>query len=118
MLAGEGKLDEASRSYRRAIQLAPNDVSAHHNLGVLLQVQGKPADAIAEYREAVRIDDRYLDAHYGLAVSFAEMGQFDQAVASAEKALALATAARNDRLAAQIRERLNAYRQRLVFRGK
>lgn len=114
VLYREGKLDEASRSYRRAIQLAPNDVSAHHNLGVLLQVQGKLADAIAEYREAVRMDDRYVDAHYGLAVSFAEMGQFDQAVASAEKALALASAARDDRLAAQIRERLNAYRQRVV----
>ena len=113
-LYGEGKLDEASRSYRRAIELAPNDVSAHHNLGVLLQVQGKLAEAIAEYREAVRIDDRHVDAHYGLAVSFAGLGQFEQAVASAEKALALAIAGRSDRLAAQIREQLDAYRQRIA----
>jgi tetratricopeptide (TPR) repeat protein len=113
VLYRDGKLDEASRSYRKAIELAPDDVSAHHNLGVLLQVQGKLADAVAEYREAVRIDDSYVDAHYGLAVSLAGLGQFEPAAASAEKALALATAARNDRLAAQIREQLNAYRQRL-----
>jgi tetratricopeptide (TPR) repeat protein len=112
VLYQDGKLEDALRSYRRAIELAPNDVSAHHNLGVLLQVQGKLADAVAEYREAVRIDDGYVDAHYGLAVSLAGLGQFAPAVASAEKALALATAARNDRLAAQIREQLNAFRQR------
>jgi tetratricopeptide (TPR) repeat protein len=113
VLYGQGRLDEASRSYRRAIALAPDDASAHHNLGVLLQVQGKLAEAVAEYREVVRIDDRYVDAHYGLAVSLAGLGEFDQAVASAEKALALATAARNDVLSAQIRERLDAYRQRI-----
>src|SRR6185436_15542935 len=101
-------------SYRRAIELAPNDVSAHHNLGVLLQVQGKLAEAIAEYREAVRLDDRHVDAHYGLAVSFAGLGEFEQAVAGAEKALALAIASRSDRLAAQIREQLAIYRQRLA----
>jgi tetratricopeptide (TPR) repeat protein len=114
-LYGEGKLDEASQSYRRAIQLAPGDAAAHHNLGVLLQVQGRFPEAIAEYREAVRIDGSHLDAHYGLALALAATGQFEQAVASAEKALTLA-ADRDVRLAAQIRERLETYRQRLVSR--
>ena len=68
----------------------------------------------SQYREAVRIDDRHADAHYGLAVSFAGLGQFEQAVASAEKALGLAIAARSDRLAAQIREQLDAYRRRIA----
>ncbi len=115
VLYGQGKLDEAARSYRRAIQLTPNDVAAHHNFGVLLQAQGKLADAIVQYQEAVRIDNNYLDAHYGLALSFAAAGQFEQAVASAEKALALAIAAHDDRLAGQIRERLEAYRQRAIL---
>ncbi|MEO8259410.1 MAG: tetratricopeptide repeat protein [Acidobacteriota bacterium] len=114
VLYAEGQLDDASRSYRRAIELAPGDASAHHNLGVLLQVQGKLAEAIAEYREAVRLDGRQVDAHFGLAVSLAGLGQFEQAVASAEQALALATAGRSDRLAAQIRAQLDAYRQRLA----
>jgi tetratricopeptide (TPR) repeat protein/mono/diheme cytochrome c family protein len=113
-LYGQGKLDEASQSYRRAIQLAPGDAAAHHNFGVLLQVQGRFAEAIAEYREAVRIDANHLDAHYGMALAFAAIGQFEEAAASAEKALTLATG-RDVRLAAQIRERLEAYRQRVAL---
>ena len=49
-----------------------------------------------------------------LAAAFAAAGRFDQAVTTAENALTLATAAKDDRTG-QIRQRLELYRQRRPF---
>jgi len=46
-----------------------------------------------------------------LAEAYAAAGRFDRAVTAAQAALALASAARNDKLANHLRERLELYRQ-------
>jgi hypothetical protein len=51
-----------------------------------------------------------------LAASLASAGRFDEAIATAERAMAVASAAKNDREASQIRGRLDLYRQRTPFR--
>ena len=50
-----------------------------------------------------------------LAASLASAGRFDEAITTAEKALALAAAAKSDREASQIRTRLDLYRRRTPF---
>lgn len=50
-----GKLDHAEYAYRRAIDLDPTHVNAHHNLSVVLRKQGKLSDAIRMKRHAERL---------------------------------------------------------------
>jgi tetratricopeptide (TPR) repeat protein len=50
-----GKLEHAEYAYRRAIDLNPNHINAHHNLSVVLRKQGKLSEAIRMRRIAERL---------------------------------------------------------------
>ncbi len=47
-----GKLDHAEYAYRRAIDLDPTHINAHHNLSVVLRKQGRLSEAISMRRRA------------------------------------------------------------------
>lgn len=53
------KLDHAEYAYRRAIDLDPTHVNAHHNLSVVLRKQGKLSEAIRMKRHAERLAMQY-----------------------------------------------------------
>lgn len=50
-----GKLEHAEYAYRRAIDLDPKHINAHHNLSVVLRKQGKLSEAIRMRRIAERL---------------------------------------------------------------
>jgi type IV pilus biogenesis/stability protein PilW len=50
---GYGKLDEAEKHYRRAIELRPAFPEAHNNLGQLLAKRGRLQEAVVEFDEAL-----------------------------------------------------------------
>ena len=50
-LAGRGQIDEAIAHYKKAIEIQPDDVKAHNNLGALLADRGQTDEAIAHYRK-------------------------------------------------------------------
>lgn len=50
-----GDLDAAEQAYRRVIELNPNHVNAHHNLGVLLKRTGRLGEAVQVRRRGLRI---------------------------------------------------------------
>lgn len=50
---GYGKLDDAEKHYRRAIELRPAFPEAHNNLGQLLAKRGRLAEAVGEFDEAL-----------------------------------------------------------------
>jgi tetratricopeptide (TPR) repeat protein len=50
-----GRLDHAEYAYRRAIDLNPTHVNAHHNLSVVLRRQGRLSEAIRMKRHAERL---------------------------------------------------------------
>jgi Flp pilus assembly protein TadD len=52
----EKRYDDAERTYRHALELDPNNASAHCNLGYLLMQKGNLDEAIKEFRETVRLD--------------------------------------------------------------
>nr|BAL56257.1 hypothetical conserved protein [uncultured Acetothermia bacterium]BAL57528.1 hypothetical conserved protein [uncultured Acetothermia bacterium]BAL59002.1 hypothetical protein HGMM_OP3C157 [Candidatus Acetothermum autotrophicum] len=54
-----GKLEHAEYAYRRAIDIDPTHVNAHHNLSVVLRKQGKLSDAIRMKRQAERLAMQY-----------------------------------------------------------
>lgn len=54
-----GKLDHAEYAYRRAIDLDPTHVNAHHNLSVVLRKQGKLSESLRLRRQAERLALQY-----------------------------------------------------------
>ena len=101
--------------YRAALALRPDMPSALSGLGWVLATSSNPAvrspvEAIQVGERAValtgRNDATALDA---LAAAYAAAGQWDRAVATAGAAVEVATRAKAEAQAAQIRGRLAAY---------
>ena len=86
-LQAHGRLEEAIKSYSRALSIRPGYVRAHDNLGVALTEVGQVDDAIRNFSEALRIrpDDPLLHSNLGLALM--RKGDFHGAVRHFSKAL-------------------------------
>ncbi len=115
-LARQKKFPEAAACFRAAINVKPNYPAALNDLAWLLatQAHAKSRDVPEALRLAQRAceltgnsDPMYLDT---LAVTHSEAGQFKEAASLTEKAVALATAAGDGELAAQLGRRLGLYR--------
>jgi tetratricopeptide (TPR) repeat protein/mono/diheme cytochrome c family protein len=123
LLQVEHRQDEAIREYREALRLNGNYADALVDLAWALatapdagQVQAEEAVTLAQRGAALTNPPTSIVLDV-LGVSLAAAGRFDEAIAAAEKAVALATAANNDRELQQIRQRLELYRQRTPFRA-
>ncbi len=67
LAASEGKLDEAGEAAARAVELAPEQVRAHHAAGSVAAAAGKRAEAVAAYRKALSLDPLNSVAYNELA---------------------------------------------------
>jgi tetratricopeptide (TPR) repeat protein len=74
-LQAEGRLDEATDHYHRAVALAPDYAPAYNNLGTAQRAKGQVADAIATYQQALRLRPEYPDAQYNLANALVDAGK-------------------------------------------
>lgn len=54
--AAQGRLDDAERYFREAVELAPDNYDYHRNLGLLLYRQGRLDEAEAEFEAALEAD--------------------------------------------------------------
>ena len=66
MLKDIGRPVDAVDSYRRALEINPDYVEAHCNLGTVLQYRGRHEDAVASYRRALQIKPDFAMAHSDL----------------------------------------------------
>jgi 2-polyprenyl-3-methyl-5-hydroxy-6-metoxy-1,4-benzoquinol methylase len=57
----QGRLDDAARSYKKLLALAPDHAEALNNLGCLLQAQGKLAEASARFARALALTPQLYD---------------------------------------------------------
>jgi tetratricopeptide (TPR) repeat protein len=73
-------LPQAVESYRQAIDLAPEWVDAHINLGVALYQMGQVDEARAAFRTAVQLDPLSGIARYNLGCVLEEQGEIEQAI--------------------------------------
>ena len=64
---------EAEAMYRRAINLLPNFVEAHNNLGVVLLDSKRLAEAEAAFRRALELAPEFADAQVNLGIVSAEI---------------------------------------------
>jgi tetratricopeptide (TPR) repeat protein len=109
-LVGQGKLDEGIKHLLEVIRLNPNNTDAHYNIGVALANQGKLDEAIKYWLEVVRLNPKNIDALVNLAKGYAKVSKLQEAILFAEKALTLARAAGDKRLAQEIQQRIELYK--------
>ena len=86
----EGRRDEAVRSLRRAVDLAPANADWRYDLAVMLQEGRRHAAAAAEYRRVVRMRGEAVDALSNLALCLRALGEFEEAERCARRAVELA----------------------------
>jgi tetratricopeptide (TPR) repeat protein len=111
-LQSQGKLDDAISYYRRSVSIDPNYAAGHNNLGNALAKAGQLDEAIVQIEQAAALT-RYQNAAIlnTLSAAYAAKGRFSEAIATAQKALDIAKAGRNDQLADFIRRQLEMYKQ-------
>jgi tetratricopeptide (TPR) repeat protein len=70
-----------------AVQCAPDDATAHVNLGNALARRGRLEEAAASYQSALAADPDLAEAHNNLAELWLERGRATEALASCQEAL-------------------------------
>lgn len=88
-LAREEKAVEAIKHLRKAIEIFPDFMMAHNDLGALLMEQGHLEEAIAEFKRALEIDPKAFNAQLNLGIAFVRQQRFADAVDVLRKATAL-----------------------------
>jgi tetratricopeptide (TPR) repeat protein len=73
-------LPEAAANYRRVLELAPDWIEAHINLGVALYQMGHAEKAREAFASAVDLDPNNAISQYNLGCVLEEMGRLDDAV--------------------------------------
>ena len=74
--------DQAIASYRKALDLEPNDPDTHYNLALTLKYKGDAKQAVEEFEATLRLKPKWADAHYGLGATWFDL--HDQAAALKE----------------------------------
>ena len=85
-----GRIFHLTRAYGRAekltrqvLEIEPNNVQAHFNLGVILcsPQGGRVVEGIKHYKKVIELMPQYAAAHYNLATELKEMGKFRESLA-------------------------------------
>ncbi len=87
VLEGLGKLKEAERSYRKAIEIKPDLPEAHANLGNILRDLGELQEAEVSTRKAIEINPNFANAHANLGNILRDLGELQEAEVSTRKAI-------------------------------
>jgi Flp pilus assembly protein TadD len=80
-LANQGRYQEATEQYHKALRLNPKYADAYANLGYALARQGKIEDAISHFETALKIKPNYHEAHSNLGIALAIDGRQQEAIA-------------------------------------
>jgi TolB-like protein/tetratricopeptide (TPR) repeat protein len=80
----------AKQEYERAIQLNPNDATAHHWFGAgVLAATGEQASELAELKRALELDPLSLIIRTNLGIAYLHNGSTNEAIAHFRKAIDL-----------------------------
>ena len=83
-----GRLDDAVRAFRQALQLSPSAADIQNNLGNAFRKQGDHPAAAASYRAAIDARPDYVKAYINLAELMSAEKRYEEAKACLEQALA------------------------------
>jgi len=86
-LERDGRLEDAMRHYRSAVEAAPRHAAAHLNLGAALEALGRATDASQAYEAALALDPSDAYANFNLGRLHYTQGDLPRAVELLGKAL-------------------------------
>jgi tetratricopeptide (TPR) repeat protein len=86
--------EQALAALRQAVSLAPDNATAHYNLGLTCFKAGRLPDAIASLRRAVVLQPGFGLAQFRLGVALQHQGLEDEAIEALRAAVALGTRVR------------------------
>ena len=89
-LLDQGKADESIEALRSAINIYPDYLMAHNDLGAQLLEQGKLDQAAAELKVATVIDPQAFNPQLNLGIVLFKQGNFNEALPPLEKASSIA----------------------------
>ena len=73
------KYKEASKKYKKAVEVDSDYAEAWSNLGYSYRKQGKFDWAVHAYKKAIKLKPDLAEAHEYLGEAYAEMGKFEKA---------------------------------------
>ncbi|MGM0441972.1 MAG: tetratricopeptide repeat protein [Elusimicrobiota bacterium] len=79
MALEQGDLDEAQRSFEKAIELNPEHTSAYNNIAGLRLRQGRYEEAIKAYDKVLKLNPRYIETINNLANLLIDTRQYSRA---------------------------------------
>lgn len=82
-------LKEATKAFRRVVELTPDWVEGYHWLGATQQREGRLEGAVSSYREAIRVAPSDTRPLIALGTCLTEMGKFAEAVGCLRRAVDL-----------------------------
>ena len=86
-LAFNGKLDEAVKHFRRALEYEPDNINARSNLAHALALQGRSEEAIAQCEQILRRSPHNPQVHFILGLAFLKQGRPGEAAAHLRETL-------------------------------
>jgi tetratricopeptide (TPR) repeat protein len=108
-LLRKGDFDGAMACFEKTATLPPDPWQRWHDIGKDLLKQGFLIDSIACYRQALSINPSLADGWAELGMACLSNGQYKEAEESWQKALTLAQAQKDDKLAGALQEQLKLY---------
>jgi len=75
--------------FKSVLELSPDMMEAHFNLGVCYGVKGNKESQIHHFEEAVRLKPDMADAHYNLGIAYSDARMYPQAIAELRRAIEL-----------------------------
>lgn len=88
-LHSHGRLAEAERKYRQALEEEPQDAAVLCYLGMVLNDQGRLAEAVESYTRSLQLDPSSTAAQNNLANTLAQQGKLLDAIAAYHAAIRL-----------------------------
>ena len=82
-----GDWKAAAESFRKGIEVAPQEASLHHKLGTALALMGDGQGAIDQFKRSIALDPSFPKAHYSLGVILAATDQPAAAIQHFQAAL-------------------------------
>lgn len=84
---GQGRPEEAVKSFMQVVLKFPNSPEANYNLGLAYELNRDLPRAITHYKKTLQVNPYFKEAHYNLAIIYERIGQNQKAISKWEQYL-------------------------------
>jgi tetratricopeptide (TPR) repeat protein len=89
MLTLQGRLDEATEHFQKALEICPGYPECYNNLGNVLVKKGQVDDAIGHFQKAIKLNPNHAEFYINLGIQLATRGRTTEAIAQFRRTIEL-----------------------------